>query len=69
MAQGNGKMPSPCVDICVFDKDSGWCVGCGRTRVECNLWKSAPRRQQRAIAAALPRRLRALAASGLKRSE
>jgi len=69
MAQGSAKVQSPCVDICVFDKDSGWCVGCGRTRVECNRWKSAPRRELRAIMAALAKRLRTLESSGLRRSE
>jgi len=31
---------SPCIDICEFVQPNGWCVGCGRTRDECQKWKS-----------------------------
>ena len=31
---------SPCVDVCKFSGKNGWCLGCGRTRVECKKWKS-----------------------------
>ncbi|MGB1159379.1 MAG: DUF1289 domain-containing protein [Porticoccaceae bacterium] len=31
---------SPCIDICEFSGPKGWCVGCGRTRQECQKWKS-----------------------------
>ncbi|MGN6277779.1 MAG: DUF1289 domain-containing protein [Sphingomonas sp.] len=24
-------MKSPCVEICRFDRGTGWCIGCGRT--------------------------------------
>ena len=30
---------SPCIDICDFSGPNGWCLGCGRTRKECNQWK------------------------------
>ncbi|MBU2896740.1 DUF1289 domain-containing protein [Vibrio hepatarius] len=30
---------SPCIDICEFSGPKGWCVGCGRSREECQKWK------------------------------
>ena len=29
---------SPCIDICTIDRDSGECIGCGRTVEEINNW-------------------------------
>ena len=30
---------SPCVDVCKFTGRNGWCIGCGRTREECQKWR------------------------------
>jgi len=30
---------SPCIDVCQFTGPRGWCIGCGRTREECQQWK------------------------------
>ena len=30
---------SPCIDVCKFTGKNGWCIGCGRTREECQKWK------------------------------
>ena len=30
---------SPCISICEFSGPNGWCLGCGRTRRECQKWK------------------------------
>ena len=30
---------SPCIDICDFSGPKEWCLGCGRTRSECDKWK------------------------------
>ena len=30
---------SPCIDVCKFSGQNGWCIGCGRTREECQKWK------------------------------
>lgn len=54
-------MKSPCIDVCVFDGPTGWCVACGRTKPECQAWKKATPFRQGAVAADLPRRLRKLA--------
>lgn len=34
------KQKSPCVDLCDFSNPKGWCVGCARTRDECQKWKT-----------------------------
>ena len=34
------RRKSPCIDVCEFNGPHGWCLGCGRTRQECNEWKS-----------------------------
>jgi uncharacterized protein len=39
---------TPCIKVCVIDPDTGFCVGCGRTRGEIGSWlalTSAERRQ------------------------
>ena len=33
------KNKSPCIDVCDFSGPHGWCLGCGRTRNECDKWK------------------------------
>ncbi|SHI34764.1 hypothetical protein VA7868_03554 [Vibrio aerogenes CECT 7868] len=32
------KQKSPCIDVCDFSGPKGWCLGCGRTREECQQW-------------------------------
>ncbi|EGR1157115.1 MULTISPECIES: DUF1289 domain-containing protein [Vibrio] len=34
------KQKSPCVDLCDFSSPKGWCLGCARTRDECQKWKT-----------------------------
>ena len=31
---------SPCIDICKFMGKNGWCLGCGRTKIEVRKWKN-----------------------------
>jgi uncharacterized protein len=56
-------MASPCIDICKYDEDTGWCLGCGMTRKDKKHWKKEKERRP-AIKAELPPRLAALAAAG-----
>ena len=30
---------SPCMSVCMFDQDSGYCLGCSRTEEEVIKWK------------------------------
>ncbi|NOI58187.1 DUF1289 domain-containing protein [Vibrio coralliilyticus] len=34
------KQKSPCIDVCDFSGPKGWCLGCVRTREECQNWKT-----------------------------
>ncbi|MDN3682413.1 DUF1289 domain-containing protein [Vibrio tapetis subsp. quintayensis] len=34
------KNKSPSIDLCDFSNAKGWCLGCGRTRKECQQWKA-----------------------------
>ncbi|GAA0329152.1 hypothetical protein GCM10009087_44220 [Sphingomonas oligophenolica] len=51
---------SPCVNICVMDDASGWCLGCGRTIDEIAGWSSGSAAWRRAVTAALPDRMERL---------
>jgi uncharacterized protein len=33
------SIPSPCMKICIFDQESGYCLGCSRTADEVLQWK------------------------------
>ena len=35
------EIQSPCMKICIFDQDSGYCLGCSRTAVEVEKWGNA----------------------------
>ena len=32
------EVPSPCMKICIFDQESGYCLGCSRTAEEVEKW-------------------------------
>ena len=34
-------IPSPCIKICIFDQESGYCLGCSRTEEEVVKWKDS----------------------------
>ena len=54
------RSKSPCIDICDFSGNKGWCLGCGRTREECNKWKSMKPYARHAIEKQLKKRLNQL---------
>lgn len=56
-------MGSPCIDVCRYDEETGWCFGCGMRKAEKKLWKKE-REARPAIRDALPPRLAALQAAG-----
>lgn len=59
-------VPSPCVNICMIDEDTGWCAGCFRTLDEVALWGSLSDEGKREVLARLPER-RAFVAGGTVR--
>ncbi len=55
-----GGIKSPCVKICVVDPETGWCIGCGRTRAEVAGWLSYDDEKRDAIMETLPERVSTL---------
>jgi len=51
---------TPCVKICVVDPETGFCIGCGRTRGEIGGWLSYSAEQRRTIMDGLPERVATL---------
>jgi uncharacterized protein len=51
---------TPCVKVCVLDPDSGYCIGCGRTRSEIAGWLDMTDSLRRDIMAGLPQRVDSL---------
>lgn len=48
---------SPCVDICVMDGATDWCLGCGRTIDEIARWGMTDAADRAAVMAELPERM------------
>jgi hypothetical protein len=42
-------VPSPCIDVCRMNPDTGWCEGCLRTIDEIAGWSSLDDAQKRAV--------------------
>ncbi len=53
---------TPCIKLCVIDRESRLCAGCGRTLAEIGGWLGFSEDERRAIIAGLPARLAGLAA-------
>ena len=51
---------SPCVKICVVEPETGFCIGCGRTRMEIGSWLGMSPEDRRTIMATLPERVATL---------
>ena len=51
---------TPCIRVCVIDREAGLCLGCGRTLAEIAAWGSLPDEERLRIMAELPDRLEAL---------
>ena len=48
---------SPCIDACDFSGPKAWCLGCGRTRPECQAWKNLKPYDRNALLNELKRRM------------
>jgi uncharacterized protein len=48
---------TPCVKICVMEPETGFCIGCGRTRMEIAGWLGMQPQERRLIMTALPERV------------
>lgn len=49
-------VPSPCINLCQLDQDSGCCRGCFRTLDEIAAWSRVSNDEKREIVAAAQRR-------------
>ena len=48
---------TPCVKICVVEPESGFCIGCGRTRGEIAGWLAMTPAERRGVMTHLPERV------------
>jgi predicted Fe-S protein YdhL (DUF1289 family) len=55
---------TPCVQVCVVDGPTGFCLGCGRTLGEIARWARFSDAEREAVFAALPPRIETLKAAG-----
>ena len=44
-----GAVPSPCINVCVMNAQTGWCEGCLRTIDEIARWSDATEQDKRAV--------------------
>jgi uncharacterized protein len=51
---------TPCIKICVIEPDSGFCIGCGRTRGEIAAWLDLSVGQRHEVMTTLPERVATL---------
>lgn len=51
---------SPCINVCLLDADTGWCLGCGRTAGEIAEWPKGEPGRLAEIGRELPGRMAAL---------
>jgi predicted Fe-S protein YdhL (DUF1289 family) len=51
---------TPCVKVCVLEPETGFCIGCGRTRTEIASWLAYSPEQRRSIISMLAERVATL---------
>ncbi len=51
---------TPCIKICVIEPETGFCIGCGRTRLEIASWLSISPIDRRVVMENLPERVATL---------
>jgi hypothetical protein len=59
-------METPCINICVIDPASGFCIGCGRTGSEIGAWAGMTPGERRRIMNGLPTRLEAMTSRAMR---
>ena len=57
LKQAMAAIESPCINVCIVDQDSAFCVGCRRTLAEIAAWSCYTADERRHIMADLPRRV------------
>ena len=59
-APSSQNIETPCVQLCVVDPDSGFCIGCGRTTAEIGGWTAMTVAERREVMAKLDQRMDSL---------
>ena len=59
-APNSRAIETPCVKLCVVDPDSGFCIGCGRSRSEIAGWITMSPDERRGVMAELDDRMDSL---------
>lgn len=59
-AMNQTVIETPCIKICVVDPETGFCIGCGRTRMEIGSWLGLTPDERRNVMAQLPERVQTL---------
>ncbi len=54
------EIETPCVKVCVVDPETGFCIGCGRTRGEIGSWLGLTPDERHAIVQSLGERVETL---------
>ena len=49
-------VPSPCINVCTIDEDTGYCRGCFRSLEEVTRWTRLTNEQKQKVVDALPER-------------
>jgi uncharacterized protein len=55
-ATDQGQVPSPCINVCRMNEQTGLCEGCFRTIDEIVAWSSASEEMKRAVWVEIKRR-------------
>jgi predicted Fe-S protein YdhL (DUF1289 family) len=61
------EIETPCIKVCVVDPESGFCIGCGRTRGEIGAWLALSAVERHEIVLGLPQRMATLTQRGRRR--
>jgi predicted Fe-S protein YdhL (DUF1289 family) len=59
-AMAHPLIETPCIKVCVVDPETGFCIGCGRTREEIGAWLLLSAADRHAVVMGLPDRLATL---------
>jgi len=59
-AMNQPAIETPCVKICVVDPETGFCIGCGRTRAEIGGWLGLSPEERRNVMKDLTERVAGL---------
>ncbi len=54
------EIETPCIKVCVVDPETGFCIGCGRTRGEIGSWLGLTPDERHAIVQSLGERVETL---------